>query len=197
MNRKGFTLVELAIVLVIIGVILGGVIKGQELVTNARIKQLYRNFQQVEFAYFSYQDRFNGVPGDQQADAAANRNGLIDNNVAATGRDGTTTGNEDDIFWSEIRSQNFYNDGVAGITFPTHALGGTMLVENGFGGHTGFNVLCMQGIRADQAAIFDAQFDDGNGTTGNITGAAATPAAAAVAYSTTPTTIGSVCIRIN
>jgi len=197
MNQRGFTLVELAIVLVIIGVILGGVIKGQELVTNAKIKRLYRDYQQVEFAYFSYYDRYNGIPGDSQANAAANVNGLIDNNVAATSRDGTQTGNEDDIFWYEIRNQGFFNDGVAGITFPTNALGGAMLVENGFGGLTGSNVLCMQGITAKNAKIFDAQFDDGDGTTGKIRGAAANPAAAAVAYSATDTTVASVCIQIN
>ena len=40
-NEKGFTLVELAIVLVIIGIILGAVLKGQELINSAKIKRVY------------------------------------------------------------------------------------------------------------------------------------------------------------
>ncbi|HYJ20307.1 MAG TPA: prepilin-type N-terminal cleavage/methylation domain-containing protein, partial [Burkholderiales bacterium] len=42
MNRKqqGFTLIEIAIVLVIIGLLLGGILKGQELITSARVRNL-------------------------------------------------------------------------------------------------------------------------------------------------------------
>ena len=62
--QAGFTLVEIAIVLVIIGLLLGGILKGQEMITQARIKNVVNDFNGITAAYFAYQDRYRAVPGD-------------------------------------------------------------------------------------------------------------------------------------
>ncbi len=62
--QTGFTLVEIAIVLVIIGLLLGGILKGQEMITQARIKNVVNDFNGITAAYFSYMDRYKAVPGD-------------------------------------------------------------------------------------------------------------------------------------
>lgn len=43
-RQSGFTLIEIAIVLVIIGLLLGGILKGQELINSARVKNLASDF---------------------------------------------------------------------------------------------------------------------------------------------------------
>src|SRR4249919_3452420 len=63
-KQAGFTLVEIAIVLVIIGLLLGGILKGQEMITQARIKNVVNDFNGITAAYFSYMDRYKAVPGD-------------------------------------------------------------------------------------------------------------------------------------
>src|SRR3979409_486361 len=62
--QKGFTLVEIAIVLVIIGLLLGGILKGQEMITQAKIKNVIADFSGISAAYHGYQDRYRAVPGD-------------------------------------------------------------------------------------------------------------------------------------
>src|SRR2546427_3191718 len=74
-NRKnsteaGFTLVEIAIVLVIIGLLLGGILKGQEMITQARIKNAINDFNGVTVAVTSYQDRYRFLPGDDPGASA-------------------------------------------------------------------------------------------------------------------------------
>ena len=66
MKRKqtGFTLVEIAIVLVIIGLLLGGILKGQEMITQAKIKNVIADFSGISAAYHGYQDRYRAIPGD-------------------------------------------------------------------------------------------------------------------------------------
>lgn len=64
-RQSGFTLVEIAIVLVIIGLLLGGVLKGQELIENARIKGIVSDMKSVQAAYNGYLDRYKAIPGDE------------------------------------------------------------------------------------------------------------------------------------
>src|SRR6266576_5010763 len=63
-RRQGFTLVEIAIVLVIIGLLLGGILKGQEMITQAKIKNVIADFSGVSAAYHGYVDRYKRIPGD-------------------------------------------------------------------------------------------------------------------------------------
>jgi len=72
-QQAGFTLIEIAIVLVIIGLLLGGVLKGQELITAARVRNLISNQDGVKAAYFGFLDRYRSLPGDYStANAQAN-----------------------------------------------------------------------------------------------------------------------------
>ena len=65
-NKKqaGFTLVEIAIVLVIIGLLLGGILKGQELINSVRVRNMADQNSAIQAAYFGFIDRYRQVPGD-------------------------------------------------------------------------------------------------------------------------------------
>jgi prepilin-type N-terminal cleavage/methylation domain-containing protein len=66
-KSRGFTLIEIAIVLVIIGLLLGGVLKGQELITGARVRNLISQQDGIKAAFFGFQDRYRALPGDYSA----------------------------------------------------------------------------------------------------------------------------------
>ena len=68
--QSGFTLVEIAVVLVVIGLIVGGILKTQEMITQARTKSVVNDFTGVTAAYFAYMDRYKAVPGDDISAAA-------------------------------------------------------------------------------------------------------------------------------
>src|SRR3954471_22953503 len=63
-RQTGFTLVEIAIVLVIIGLLLGGILKGQELINSAKVKNLANDFRTIPTYIYAYQDKFRALPGD-------------------------------------------------------------------------------------------------------------------------------------
>lgn len=63
-RQQGFTLIEIAIVLVIIGLLLGGVLKGQELITSARVRNMISTQDGIKAAYFGFLDRYRALPGD-------------------------------------------------------------------------------------------------------------------------------------
>lgn len=62
--NRGVTLVEIAIVLVIIGLLLGGVLKGQELINNAKVRSMADRQNSLKVAWFSFIDRYQALPGD-------------------------------------------------------------------------------------------------------------------------------------
>ncbi len=86
---KGFTLIEIAIVLVIIGLLLGGVLKGQELITGARVRNLISQQDGIKAAFFGFQDRFRALPGDY-ASASTNINNVTSRTAMGTAVSKTT-----------------------------------------------------------------------------------------------------------
>lgn len=63
-SEGGFTLVELAIVMIIIGLLIGGILKGQELITNARVSSTVAQVKATESGISGFRDKYNGLPGD-------------------------------------------------------------------------------------------------------------------------------------
>ncbi|CAN8139188.1 Prepilin-type N-terminal cleavage/methylation domain-containing protein [uncultured Thiomicrorhabdus sp.] len=149
--QKGFTLVEIAIVLVIIGLLLGGVLKGQELIENAKVKSIGKDMENMTAAYYSYKDRKTIYP-----DAS-----------------------NDDAFWFALKDEGFISGELGDSTDsdgPTHAFdgvynavvgGGTILVNNKA-------YVCANNIDAEIAKNLDLNYDDGvydSGTWRSVTNA--------------------------
>src|SRR2546423_4640361 len=142
-KEQGFTLVEIAIVLVIIGLLLGGILKGQEMITQAKIKNVIADFSGVSAAYHGYVDRYKKIPGD---DPCAGGTVTLGNCGTTTGRwtgatagDGngivggaynsTTAANESRLWWDHLRRAGFVS-GV-GDQQPFNALSGMLGVQTG------------------------------------------------------------------
>lgn len=73
-GKTGFTLIELAIVLVIIGIILGAIIKGQDLIANAKAKRFANDLRRWEVVVWTYYDRHGKFPKDWDKLGALNNN---------------------------------------------------------------------------------------------------------------------------
>jgi prepilin-type N-terminal cleavage/methylation domain-containing protein len=184
-QQGGFTLVEIAIVLVIIGLLLGGILKGQELINSAKVKNLANDFRVVPTYIYAYQDKFKALPGDD-ARAATNVAGATNATTpAASQGNGVINGNwnsatqtdESYLFWQHVRLSNL----AAGPTavadpayIPTNALGGAIGVSSAtaaqlqVAGMSGTYQVCSKGILGKFAKQLDVQMDDGEPCTGSM-----------------------------
>jgi len=185
-KQSGFTLVEIAIVLVIIGLLLGGVLKGQELINSAKIKNLVNDLNGVSTAVYAYQDRYRALPGDDanaetrwtaQGITAAgtglgNGNGTVDGKFNAAPVTGA--GPESVLFWKELRTAGLIGGNVADAQ-PLNAVGGIMGVQSGAGKQAagagqglGGLVACHTNVLGKVAEAMDRQLDDGNPAAGSM-----------------------------
>ncbi len=62
--KKGFTLIELAIVLVIVGLLVGGVLQGQELIKQAQLRKIIRELGSVDLGFNTFRAKYDALPGD-------------------------------------------------------------------------------------------------------------------------------------
>lgn len=184
-RQSGFTLVEIAIVLVIIGLLLGGVLKGREMITNAKIKRIENDFAGVSAAIFAYQDRYGVLPGDDPAastrfsgtwTAADNGNG---NGNINGGWNSLANNNESRKIWKHLRGSGLIAGPVdstdASYQQPSNSFGGLVGVDLNLYNLSGHNIVFGE-IPGDIAQILEARGDDGVPSAGSIqaNGAAAT-----------------------
>src|SRR3990167_2016352 len=201
--QSGFTLGEIAIVLVIIGLLLGGVLKGQELIENGRVKNAANDMNGISAAYNSYLDRYRKLPGDDGPIATLTARGGswatagitagTNNGVVAITAAQTFTGAavEGTAFFQHLRASGFItgNPGDVGANaLPVNAWGVRLGVTNvAVQGRPAARLLtCLGSVPGKAAAALDVQLDDGqpnNGTLRATQGANnAAPGAAAAAY---------------
>ena len=193
-QQSGFTLVEIAIVLVIIGLLLGGILKGQELINSAKVKNLANDFRVVPTYIYAYQDKFRVLPGDDPSVAThvtggtAGTGGTLGNGVIEGAWNADETGTvESNIFWQHVRLANL----AAGPTTPaagfapTNAVGGRLGVSSAntpfITGMTGSYQVCSSGILGKFVKQLDIQMDDGNTATGSMRAVQGTTSGAGVA----------------
>lgn len=173
-DQAGFTLVEVAIVMVIIGLLIGGVLKGQAMIQNAKVKRVVKQGDELRAAVMTFYDKYGVYPGDENlapvppggADNEGNGNGQIAGNA--------------EIY-------ELFNDlGLAGLisgtydgatNLPYHAFGDNVSIS-WVGNPPGANTtpghyLLFSNLPGEVCLEIDTKYDDGVNNTGSILGNAA------------------------
>lgn len=183
-KQRGFTLIEIAIVLVIIGLLVGGVLKGQELIRSAQVRKAISNMDELKTAVFGFQDRFRALPGDMSNAATLVANGAV-NCTWACNNGLIQPWRNTSLVTNNLSASNFYS-GPFNTAETNAAPNSTNALANPWGGAmfiAYWNQFNVAGARSTSSvngvytggsvpstvlAEIDRKIDDGNSGTGSF-----------------------------
>lgn len=186
-NKAGFTLVELSIVLVIIGLIIGGVLTGQQIIQNARVTNALNTIQAYQAQFQTYVQNYGALPGDD-ANAPSRFPNAVPTTPVGDGNgilnggqsfDSTTASDETRLLWADLRAagliKNQITTGNSTAIQPPNPFNGIYGFQNGaFSGAFNTTVLCLNNVPLSAAQAIDSRLDDGSSNTGNVQAMAST-----------------------
>ena len=185
-RQSGFTLIGIAIVLLVIGLLLTAALQGQKMINSAKVKNLAGDFRKVPVYIYGYLDRFKEVPGDDPrvvanvaGTPATSPAGVQGNSVINGLWNSTTTTDESFLFWQHARLAGL----AAGSTdvsnpayIPRNADNGIMGIQSNVGfvtitaptAMTGTYIICSDSILGKYVRQLDITLDDGESSTGSV-----------------------------
>ncbi len=163
--QKGFSLVDLTMVLVVVALMVGAVIKGQAMISDAKHKRLMNDLQGISAAYFTYFERYNAIPGDDSDNHewTGIRAGDGDDFIAG---DNNHDGTESHEAWQALRHAGLLS-GDPGATGDIHLPGNPCdgkysIGSRHFGARVGHkNYISADNISGSIAELVDMKYDDG------------------------------------
>lgn len=189
-GSSGFTLIEISVVLIIISLLMGAILKGQQLINVSKVKQLESDFRNIPLMIYSYQDKFKSLPGDDSR--ASNRFSSAASTVINGNGEGLITGNwfdfnptkDNSIIWQHLRLAGLMSGNInlsAADYMPKNALGKAIDIQSGTENVSnspildgqgkalkGTYIICSRGILGDMALSLDIRLDDGNPSSGSV-----------------------------
>lgn len=202
-HEYGFTAIEMAIIMVIIGILLGGVLKGVELISSSRARNIIAQQEAVQTAILGFQDRFRALPGDYPGPEASRNIKNIAPDIGGNG-DGiilNATTHEQTIAWTHLSkagflaadySMNSATEAVSNTNTPQNIFNAFMQIaqDENFARTNNFarkNIKTGNLIPANILAEIDRKIDDGNAIQGafrySAFNGAATPPDESLCYS--------------
>ncbi len=175
-KQSGFTLVEIAIVLVIIGLLLGGVLKGQEIINNARARNIENEFNSIKAAIYTYQDRYRAFPGDdKKADrfTGIGKTTIGNSDGKITGAFDLDSGNDESrLFWLHLRKAGLIVGDTDDKNQPNNVFGGLIGISSTDLSNEGVSIpgvyIGFSNIPGKIAVIIESRLDDGKPNSGSI-----------------------------
>jgi type II secretory pathway pseudopilin PulG len=198
-RARGFTLIEIALVFVIIGLLLGSIFKGQELVTAARVRSIAQQQEQYKTAFIAFQDRYGYPPGDY-AQASTNIKDLAAGPCGTPNADGNgngnsrveVTGSEHTLAWEHMSKAGFLGVIYTCATTPGRGTSPLnrydqpleLVFDDQYAGtaRARHNVKTGERMPSNLLAEIDRKVDDGLATTGQFRAALSANITAAECY---------------
>ncbi len=162
-NNKGFTLVEIAIVLVIIGLLIGGVLKGKEMIREAKIKRIVKTADELRVAVMSFYDRYGVYPGDENKDNIPPEDS---HNGNGNGKINTTS--ESKYMFEDLKNAGLISGDFDGTNYMQHVFGGDVYVQYTTVQGARKHWIIFKNIPGDVGRIIDMKYDDGEYNEGSI-----------------------------